>query len=221
MAMRAVMAGLVVLLPLQASGLPAAAQQQAVPAAAGEGPPAAWATPTEEVRGIINRVLMLLTLRNLKPPAMAKERRAAIRATVRERFNFGEMARRGLAGHWGDLTPADRDHFVRVFTDLLEKAYLDKLESLSDEEFVYTGEQIDGDTATVNSKVLTKKGVEIPIDYKLFQRNGRWDVYDFLIDGVSVMNNYRQRFNKIIDARSYQELVRLMEMKLEKESPEN
>jgi len=221
MAMRAVMAGPVALLAILVIALPVTAQQHASPPAAGERSPVAWATPTEDVRGIVNRVLMILVDPNLKPQAKAKERRAVIRATVRERFNFAEMARRGLAGHWGDLTPAEQEHFVRVFTDLLEVAYLDKLEYLRDEEFVYTGERIDGDTATVNSKVVTRKNLEIPIDYKLFLRNGRWDVYDFLIDGVSLMNNYRQRFNKIIDARSYPELVRLMEMKLEKESHED
>jgi len=218
MTMRAVMAGLVALLGILATALPAAAQQQALPPPAGERSPANSATPTEDVRGIVNRVLMILVDPNLKPQAKAKERRAVIRTTVRERFDFAEMARRGLAGHWGDLTPAEQEHFVRMFTDLLEKAYLDKLEYLSNEEFVYTGEQIHGDAATVNSKVVTRKNLEIPLDYKLFLRNGRWDVYDFLIDGVSLMNNYRQRFNKIIDARSYQELVRLMEWKLEKES---
>lgn len=218
---RTVVAGLVVLLTILSMGLPARAQQQVLPPAAAARPPAAWATPTEEVRGIINRVLMILVDPNLKPQAKAKERRAVIRMTVRERFNFAEMARQGLATHWRDLTPAEQEHFVRVFTDLLESAYLDKLEYLSDETFLYLGEQIDGDTATVNSKVVTKKNSEIPIDYKLFLRNGRWDVYDFLIDGVSLMNNYRQRFSKIIGAKSYPELVRLMEMKLEKESHED
>jgi phospholipid transport system substrate-binding protein len=217
MAMRTVMSALVVTMAI---ALPARAQQQVLPPAAAERPAAAWATPTEEVRGIINRVLMILVDSNLKPQAKAKERRAVIRMTVRERFNFAEMARRGLATHWRDLTPPEQEHFVRVFTDLLESAYLDKLEYLSDETFLYLGEQIDGDTATVKSKVVTKKNVEIPIDYKLFQRNGRWEVYDFSIDGVSLMNNYRQRFSKIIGGKSYPELVRLMEIKLEKESQE-
>jgi phospholipid transport system substrate-binding protein len=175
----------------------------------------AWASPTEDVKGIIDRVLMILTDPNLKPQAKAKERRAAIRMTVRERFNFAEMARRGLAAHWHKLTPAEQQHFVRLFTDLLERAYLDKLEYLGDETFSYLGEQIDGDTATVNSKVVTKKNLEIPIGYKLFQVNGRWEVYDFLIDGVSLMSNYRQRFSKILGAKSYPELVRMMRVKLE------
>jgi phospholipid transport system substrate-binding protein len=215
MMVRTVVAGLVVLLTILSMGLPARAQQQVLPPAAAARPPAAWATPTEEVRGIINRVLMILVDPNLKPQAKAKERRAVIRMTVRERFNFAEMARRGLATHWRDLTPADQQHLVRLFTDLLESAYLDKLEYLGDETFLYLDELIDGDTATVKSKVVTRKNLEIPIDYKLFQRNGRWEVYDFSIDGVSLMNNYRQRFSKILGAKSYPELVRMMRVKLE------
>ena len=180
-------------------------------------PVMAWATPTEDVKGIVDRVLMILTDPNLKPQAKAKERRAIIRNTVRERFNFGEMARRGLATHWRKLTPADQEHFVRLFTDLMERAYLDKLEYLGYETFVYLGERIEGDTATVTSKVVTGKNLEIPIDYKLFQREGRWEVYDILVDGVSLMNNYRQRFSKILGAKSYPELVGMMKVKLEGE----
>ncbi len=178
-------------------------------------PPGAWATPTDDVKGTIDRVLKIVTDPNLKPQAKTKERRAEIRKTVRERFNFAEMARRSLATHWGNLTPADQQHFETLFTDLLEKAYLDKVEYFSGEKILYLGEQIDGDTATVNSKVVTKKNLEIPIDYKLFQRNGRWEVYDFSIEGVSLMQNYRARFNKIISTKSYPELVRMMRVKLE------
>ena len=178
-------------------------------------PLAAWATPTEDVKGTIDRVLTIVADPNMKPQAKAKERRAEIRKTVRERFNFAEMARRGLASHWPDLTPADQQHFVTLFTDLLERAYVERVESFSDEQVLYLGEQIDGDTATVHSKVVTKKNLEISIDYKLFQRNGRWEVYDFSIEGVSLMHNYRLRFNKIIRTKSYPELVRLMRVKLE------
>ncbi len=178
-------------------------------------PPAAWATPTEDVKGTIDRVLMIAMDPNLKADAKRKERRAEIRKTVRERFNFAAMARRGLATHWRDLSPTDQQHFVNLFTGLLEKSYLDKVEYFSGEKILYLGEQIDGDTATVNSKVVTKKNLEIPIDYKLFQRNGRWEVYDFSIEGVSLMQNYRARFNKIISTKSYPELVRMMRVKLE------
>ena len=178
-------------------------------------PLAAWATPTDEVKGTVDRVLKIVTDPGLKPQAKTKERRAEIRRTVGERFNFAEMARRSLATHWRELTPAEQQNFVTVFTDLLERSYVEKIESFSDEKILYLGEQIDGETATVNSKVVTRKNLGIPIDYKLLQRNGRWEVYDVIIEGVSLINNYRVQFSKIIRTKSYPELVRLMKVKLE------
>ncbi len=181
-------------------------------------PLAAWATPTDDVKATIDRVLKIVTDPTLKPQAKTRERRAEIRKTVGERFNFGEMARRSLATHWRDRTPQEQQEFVKVFTDLLEKSYVDKIENFSDEKIIYLGEQIDGDTATVKSKVVTKKNVEIPIDYRLFQRAGKWEVYDVIIEGVSLINNYRVQFNKIIRTKSYPELVRMMKVKLEGEN---
>jgi phospholipid transport system substrate-binding protein len=181
-------------------------------------PLTAWATPTDDVRATIDRVLKIVTDPSLKPQTKLKERRAEIRKTVGERFNFGEMARRSLATHWRELTAAEQQNFVDVFTDLLEKSYVDKIENFSDEKILYLGEQIDGDTATVKTKVVTKKNVEIPIDYRLLSRNGKWEVYDVIIEGVSLINNYRVQFNKIIRSKSYPELVRLMKVKLEGEN---
>ena len=184
-------------------------------------PVAAWATPTDDVKNTIDRVLKIVTDPNLKPQSKTKERRAQVRQTVLERFNFGEMARRSLATHWRDLTPQQQEEFVNLFTELLEKSYVDKIEHFSDEKILYLGEQVDQGIATVKSKVVTKKNVEIPIDYKLLQRAGKWEVYDIIIESVSLINNYRVQFNKIIRTKSYPELVRLMKVKLEGENVED
>ena len=183
-------------------------------------PLTAWATPTDDVKGTIDRVLKIVQDPNLKPQAKTRERRAEIRKTVGDRFNFAEMARRSLATHWRDLTSAQQQDFVNLFTDLLEKSYVDKIENFSDEKIMYLGEQIDGETAVVKTKVVTKKNVEIPIDYRLLRRDGKWEVYDVIIEGVSLINNYRVQFNKIIRTKSYPELVRLMKIKLEGENVE-
>ncbi len=184
-------------------------------------PLTAWATPTDDVKGTINRVLKIVQDPNLKPQAKTKERRAEIRKTVGERFNFGEMARRSLATHWRDRTPQEQQEFIGLFTDLLERSYVDKIENFSDENILYLGEQIEGDTATVKTKVVTKKSIEIPIDYRLLQRGGKWEVYDVVIEGVSLINNYRVQFNKIIRSKSYPDLVRLMKVKLEGQNVED
>ncbi len=184
-------------------------------------PLTAWATPTDDVKGTIDRVLKIVQDPTLKPQAKTKERRAEIRRTVGERFNFGEMARRSLATHWRDRTAQEQQEFVGLFTDLLEKSYVDKIENFSDEKIVYLAEQIEGDSATVKSKVVTKKSGDIPIDYRLLQRDGKWEVYDIIIEGVSLINNYRIQFNKIIRTKSYPELVRLMKVKLEGQTVED
>jgi phospholipid transport system substrate-binding protein len=183
-------------------------------------PGVGWATPTDDVKTTIDKVLKIVTDPALKPQARTRERRAEIRKTVGERFNFGEMAQRSLATHWRDRTPQEQREFVSLFTDLLEKSYVDKLESFSDEKILYLGEQVDGNTATVKTKIVTKKNVEIPIDYRLIRRDGKWEVYDVIIESVSLINNYRVQFNKIIRTKSYPELVRLMKVKLEGENVE-
>jgi phospholipid transport system substrate-binding protein len=179
-----------------------------------------WATPLDDLKASTDRLLKIVTDPALKPQSKTRERRAEIRKTVSERFNFAEMARRSLATHWRQLTPQEQQDFVNLFTDLLEKSYVDKLESFSDEKILYLGEQIDGDTATVRTKIVTRKNIEIPIDYRLLRSGNRWVVYDVVIEGVSLINNYRTQFNKIIRTKSYPELVRLMKIKLEGENIE-
>jgi phospholipid transport system substrate-binding protein len=174
-----------------------------------------WATPLDDLKASTDRLLKIVTDPALKPQSKTRERRAEIRKTVSERFNFAEMARRSLATHWRQLTPQEQQDFVNLFTDLLEKSYVDKLESFSDEKILYLGEQIDGDTATVRTKIVTRKNIEIPIDYRLLRSGNRWVVYDVVIEGVSLINNYRTQFNKIIQTSSYGELVRRMKLKQE------
>lgn len=183
-------------------------------------PVAAAATPTDDVKATIDHVLKIVTDPTYKSSGKTRERRAEIRKIVLQRFNFGEMARRSLATHWRDLNAQQQEEFVTLFTDLLEKSYVDKIENFSDEKILYLGEQVDRDAATVKTKVVTKKSLEVPIDYRLLQREGRWEVYDIAIEGVSLVNNYRVQFNKIIRTKSYPELVRMMKVKLEGETVE-
>jgi phospholipid transport system substrate-binding protein len=105
---------------------------------------------------------------------------------------------------------------VRLFGDLLERAYISKIELYGGEKIAYTGESIDGDFALVKTKILTpKQGTEVPVDYRLLRRGERWLVYDVVIEGISLVSNYRTQFNKIIQSSSYQELVKKMKTKQE------
>lgn len=168
--------------------------------------------PTDQVRQSVDKVLNILRNKELKRPERTQERRAAIRKIVDERFDFEEMAKRSLALHWRKRTPEEKNEFVTLYSDLLERAYIKKIEDYTDENVLYTGESVEGDYAVVRTKIV-RKGVETPIDYRLLRKNGQWEVYDVIIEGVSLVNNYRKQFNQIINSQSYEELVRRLKSK--------
>ena len=117
------------------------------------------------------------------------------------------MARRTLARHWSERTPAEREEFVSLFRDLLERSYIAKLENYSGEQIVYLGETVDGEYATVRSKIVGR-GNEMALAYRLHLVNSRWAVYDVLVEGVSFVGNYRSQFTRIISKGSYEDLIR-------------
>ncbi|MFA5353170.1 MAG: ABC transporter substrate-binding protein [Thermodesulfovibrionales bacterium] len=169
--------------------------------------------PTNQVKQSVDRVLEIVRSKELKQPSRLAERRAAIRKVVAERFDFEEMARRAMALHWAKRTAEEKQEFIPLFTDLLERSYIKKIESYEDEQILYIGEQLDNPNAVVKSKVITKRRVEIPLDYRLINEKGSWRVYDVVIEGVSLVNNYRTQFNKIITRESYEALVKKMRSK--------
>jgi phospholipid transport system substrate-binding protein len=172
--------------------------------------------PTEQLRVQIDRVVRTLEDPELKKESRARDRRAAVRRIAEEIFDFAETAKRSLARHWLTRTPAERQEFIQLFTDLLERAYISKIELFNGERIVFVGETIeDGDRATVRTRIVTRQGSEIPVDYRMLKRGDRWLVYDVIIEGVSLVANYRTQFNKIIQTSSYQELVKKMKTKQE------
>jgi phospholipid transport system substrate-binding protein len=169
----------------------------------------AWAgAPTDQLRGRVDRVLTILEDPALKQEARAADRRAAIRAIANEIFDFRELSQRTLARHWQGRTAAERDEFVELFTDLLERSYIGKIETYSGGERVqYVAETLDGDQATVRTKIVTRTATEIPIDYRMHRTGERWLVYDVTIEGVSLVANYRTQFNRIIQQSSFKGLI--------------
>jgi phospholipid transport system substrate-binding protein len=178
---------------------------------------AAWAgAPTDQLRGRVDRVLRVLEDPALKTDARAAERRAAIRAIALEIFDFRELSQRALARHWQGRTAAERDEFMQLFADLLERSYVSKIETYSGGERIqYTGETADGEQATVRTRIVTKTGTEIPVDYRMHRVGDRWLVYDVAIEGVSLVANYRAQFNKIIQTSSFKGLVDKLKVKKE------
>ncbi len=161
--------------------------------------------PSDLVKRTTDKVIDILKNKELKSPAKIKERRAAIREAISERFDFQEMAKRSLARYWKQRTQEEHTEFVALYTDLLERTYIRKIESYTDEKFVYGEESIDGNFAIVRTKVITKKNEDVPIQYMMLNENGVWLVYDVIIEGVSLVNNYRNQFNEIMHSGSYEE----------------
>ena len=172
--------------------------------------PALADAPAAQLRASIDEVIKSLEDPGLRSEASGDKRRAAIRRAASNIFDFGEAARRSLGRHWSSLPDTDRQEFVALFTDLLERAYVGRIEQYSGERIVYAGDLVDGDAATVKTRLVTRKGTEIPIDYRMLRRADRWLVYDVLVEGLSLVANYRSQFNKIIETSSYQDLVKRM-----------
>jgi phospholipid transport system substrate-binding protein len=170
--------------------------------------PVSAATPTETLKSYGDVVLKILEDPALKSPDRKHERRAAVRKVAEEVFDIGETAKRALGLHWQARTPAEREEFTQLFADLLESNYIARIDEYGGERIRYTGETIDGDTAIVQSRVLTKKGSEAPVDARLLRRGDKWQIYDVTIEGVSLISNYRTQFDRIIRTASYPELVK-------------
>jgi phospholipid transport system substrate-binding protein len=169
--------------------------------------PAAAGVPTDQLRGAVDRVLKTLDDPSFKGADKVADRRVAVRKIANEIFDFGEIAKRSMARHWQPLSEAQRTEFVGLFADLLERSYISKIETYGGEKIQYTAEKIDGDYATVSTRIVTKNGTEVPVDYRMTKRGDRWLVYDVSIEGVSLVSSYRTQFNKIIQTSSYNELV--------------
>ncbi len=172
---------------------------------------------TDQVKATVDQVIKILTDPALKGERKAQERRAKLRQVVLQRFGFNEMAKRSLGVHWSERTPQERAEFVKLYTDLLERAYIDRIEGYTGEKILYVGETVDGSYSEVKSKIVTKKNQEVPIVYRLINHDSNWEVYDIVIEGVSLVNNYRAQFSKIIRTSSYEDLVKKMQVKLEGE----
>lgn len=164
--------------------------------------------PTDQLKPAIDRVIKTLDDPALKGEGKTEQRRQALREVTDSVFDWAEMGRRALGPHWQSRSEAEREEFVKLFRDVLERAYVGKIEGYSGEKVVYAGESVDGDLATVRTRITTKKGQEVPVDYRLMKRDGRWMIYDVMVENVGLVANYRTQFNEIIRASSYQELVK-------------
>ena len=173
-------------------------------------------SPTEQVRATVDKVLTIVRNPNLKSDTQHEDLRAQLAQVIYPRFDFTEMAKRSLGPHWGRRTSDEKQEFVKTFTGLLAKSYVDKIESYGGDKVLYGREVEDMNYAEVNTKIFSKKGEVFSINYKLHSVNNEWRVYDLVIENISLVNNYRSQFHRVIVQSSFEDLVRIMK---EKQSP--
>jgi phospholipid transport system substrate-binding protein len=166
---------------------------------------------TSQLKGTIEKVIKIVQDEALTNDKQA--RRVALRKTIAERFNYRQMVMRSLAKNWDARSDQERQEFIALFKSLLENSYANKLEAYQDEKINYVDEIVKGKYALVKTEVVRKSST-IGVDYKLIQENGNWKVYDFVIEGVSMIRNYRSQFTKIIRRDSYEVLVQKLTDKI-------
>ncbi len=166
--------------------------------------------PMDQLRSTTDKVLDILKDPNLKSEGKKEERRAELRKVIYQRFDFDEMAKRSLGPNWARRSPEEQREFVKLFTDLLENTYADKMESYNGEKILYGREKQEGDDAQVDTKIVTQKGEQYSINYKLHPVGGDWKVYDVVIENISLVNNYRSQFNHVLASSSFDDLLRRM-----------
>jgi len=171
----------------------------------------AFATPTDDVKKTVDQVVRIVADKEMKKHE--QKRRQELKKSISLIFNYGEMAKRSLGKHWNTRSEAERKQFVDLFATLLENSYASKIESYNNEKIVYIKELIDGNYAEVKSKVITAKRDEFTLDYRMLNEKGKWMVYDVVIEGVSLVSNYRSQFNRIITANGYGELLKKLQSK--------
>lgn len=171
----------------------------------------ACAGVTNEVKKTVDEVVKIVSDKELKKND--KKRRQLLKKTISVIFDYNEMAKRSMGKHWNQRSAAEKKQFTELFASLLENSYATKIESYNNEKIVYLKETMEGDYAELKSKVITAKRDEFTLDYRLLNENGSWMVYDVVIEGVSLVSNYRTQFNKIITTNGYPELVKKLQTK--------
>lgn len=172
--------------------------------------------PTDQIKHTTDKMIAILSDPALKDPSKDEERRKMIRNAADERFDWREMARRSLARHWRNRTKEEKKEFVPLFTDLLERTYMRRIENYSGDNVSYDGERVEGKYSLVKVRIFTDKQVEIPVVYKMKKKGPKWMIYDVSIEGVSLVNNYRKQFDSVILTSSYEGLVEKLKEKVAK-----
>jgi phospholipid transport system substrate-binding protein len=177
-----------------------------------------WASsPSEQLKTAIDQVFEILKNPKLQGADKKAERREKLRQVILPRFDFAEMAKRALGSNWNRYPDQQRE-FVTVFKQLLEDTYADQIEAAKGDKVVYLDKRAEKDYAEVDTKVISAKGEETPMTYKLHPVGSEWKVYDIVVENISIVNNYRSQFNRVLSNASLDELIKRMRDKREEKS---
>jgi phospholipid transport system substrate-binding protein len=169
--------------------------------------------PTDEIRTAIDQGVQILKSAKLDSSKQRAQIIDQLRDIVYTRFDFEEMAKRSLGSHWRRLNPQQQKEFVTAFTELLETTYADKIDLYEGQQVEYVGETIDKNYAEVNTRVVGKNRETYSVDYRLHQVGGKWKIYDVVAENISLVNNYRSQFNRVVVNSSVEELIRRIKQK--------
>ena len=169
--------------------------------------------PTEEIRTAIDQGIEILKSAKLDSNKQRSQVINQLRDIVYTRFDFEEMAKRSLGSHWRRLNPQQQKEFVSAFTELLETTYADKIDLYEGQQVEYIGETIDKNYAEVNTRVIGKNRQSYTVDYKLHDIGGKWRIYDVIAENISLVNNYRSQFNRVVVNSSFEELIKRIRQK--------
>jgi phospholipid transport system substrate-binding protein len=169
--------------------------------------------PTEAIRGALNQGVEILKNAKLDNQKQRSQVIDRLRQIVYPLFDFREIAMRSLGAHWRRINAQQREEFVSIFTRLLEKTYADQIDLYNGQQVVYTGESVDGDFAQVDSRIIDKNAQTYSVAYRLHRVDGKWRIYDVVAENISVVNNYRSQFDRVIARSSFDELLKIMKQK--------
>jgi len=170
----------------------------------------AASSPIDEVRTSVDAVLAILDDEQLN----YEDKRTQISEIVKERFDFRAMSQRTLATNWKKTTDEEKEKFVELFSQLIENSYVGKIESYTNERVDYPGEKVNGRKAVVETLIITASA-DIPVDYRLYHKGDQWLVYDVIIEGVSLISNYRSSYQEIMKKEGFDGLLAKMQSKID------
>jgi len=168
--------------------------------------------PQDRLKTGIDKVIAILSDSSLKGPAKRIDRQTKLRSVADGFFDWRELSKRAVAESWPKYSPKQQDEFIASFSELLQKTYILKLEKYNNEKVNYTKEQVDGNQAFINTQVVMKDKT-IPINYVMIKHD-KWMVYDVVIEGVSLVKNYRTQFAKILSKESPEALIQRIKDKI-------